>query len=534
MPRVVGMSPDGRTIVEDDNGNQIAVAADLAPNAMGALAPQSAVDISGYENIQNQLSSGGFSDPNTPYNPTSPDNPRANEALNDPRVLGMVQEPVQPEPPMDRPYVQDIAASFGVQQKPKAMPVESSPAPKEMALDGTQNKPELSSISKAYGQIAKGYDQARNAEINYQRGVTNEMMVRDQYLKDQMEEEKKIMARRQEAFDRDIQKTQAISDKYAQSEIVNPWANASTGTKIASALAIALGAVGAMNGGPNRAIQVIDKAIDDDVKLQMHNLDRLGQSYNMQRQYMRDVAENYDSQDARRSVLRQLAYQAVENKLAQYGAKKSELMASANYNDLMGKLINSKENEGLERAKKSADVMESMAKAQATLQNPSGKSVTSDQAKAGGFARRLEQAEGVFNQLENEGFDRASYSTSIGKSILPESLETEKQMQQDQAERNFVNAILRRESGAAISPSEFSSAEKQYFPRAGNSEKVKEQKRQNRMQAMAALQGEAGPALGIIPQVSNIAPNKKQQAMDWLRSNPNHPKAKEVRKALGQ
>jgi hypothetical protein len=35
---------------------------------------------------------------------------------------------------------------------------------------------------------------------------------------------------------------------------------------------------------------------------------------------------------------------------------------------------------------------------------------------------------------------------------------------QKQAEQNFINAILRKESGAAISPSEYKNAEKQYFP----------------------------------------------------------------------
>jgi hypothetical protein len=32
--------------------------------------------------------------------------------------------------------------------------------------------------------------------------------------------------------------------------------------------------------------------------------------------------------------------------------------------------------------------------------------------------------------------------------------------QQEQAERNFINAVLRKESGAAIAPSEFMSAQK--------------------------------------------------------------------------
>jgi hypothetical protein len=50
----------------------------------------------------------------------------------------------------------------------------------------------------------------------------------------------------------------------------------------------------------------------------------------------------------------------------------------------------------------------------------------------------------------------------------------------DQAKRNFVNAVLRRESGAVISPSEFENAHVQYFPVPGDSEKVLAQKKANR------------------------------------------------------
>ncbi len=53
-----------------------------------------------------------------------------------------------------------------------------------------------------------------------------------------------------------------------------------------------------------------------------------------------------------------------------------------------------------------------------------------------------------------------------------------------QAERNFGTAILRRESGAAISPSEFATMEKQYFPRPGDDEQTLKQKAQNRQTAI--------------------------------------------------
>jgi hypothetical protein len=129
---------------------------------------------------------------------------------------------------------------------------------------------------------------------------------------------------------------------------------------------------------------------------------------------------------------------------------------------------------------------------------------------AAGFARRLEQSEEVFNELANLGYNRASRQESI-MSKLPEDVQSEPLLMQTQAERNFTTAVLRRESGAAISPGEFATAEKQYFPRPGDSKAVLEQKRANRVQVMKAIQAEAGRALDQVPFVSSFpAPMQSQ------------------------
>ena len=60
--------------------------------------------------------------------------------------------------------------------------------------------------------------------------------------------------------------------------------------------------------------------------------------------------------------------------------------------------------------------------------------------------------------------------------LSPNFLKSELWQSQLQAERDFVNAVLRRESGAAIAESEFESAKKQYFPQPGDSEETIKQK----------------------------------------------------------
>jgi hypothetical protein len=158
---------------------------------------------------------------------------------------------------------------------------------------------------------------------------------------------------------------------------------------------------------------------------------------------------------------------------------------------------------GLKRKELSLKEQELARKAAETKQLPAA------QYAAGGYARRLEQAEQVFDRLAEQGYSRAESSQRLS-GILPKELQSDARQANDQAERNFVNAILRRESGAAISSAEFENAQQQYFPRPGDSPDVVAQKKANRQQAMASLQAEAGKALQQIPLVSVPAPQKKE------------------------
>lgn len=67
------------------------------------------------------------------------------------------------------------------------------------------------------------------------------------------------------------------------------------------------------------------------------------------------------------------------------------------------------------------------------------------------------------------------------------------QQQYDQAKRNFITAVLRKESGASIAPSEFANEEKKYFPQAGDTDEVIKQKQRARGLAVEAMKVQAGP-----------------------------------------
>lgn len=132
--------------------------------------------------------------------------------------------------------------------------------------------------------------------------------------------------------------------------------------------------------------------------------------------------------------------------------------------------------------------------------------VPGPKAQAANFGRRMESADQIMNDLYSKGYDRTNVVDASLASITPDSMLPGNRVQQDQGERNFLNAILRRESGAAISNSEMDSGSKQYFDRPGDDAATKQNKAANRAQAIAGLKAEAGPDAWekVTPAAQNI------------------------------
>jgi len=127
-----------------------------------------------------------------------------------------------------------------------------------------------------------------------------------------------------------------------------------------------------------------------------------------------------------------------------------------------------------------------------TPKQGASKPLNDTQAKALQFGSRMENANQIFDELAGKGVTtsipgaRAGYG--IGAAI--NALQPADRQRLDQAKRDFINAVLRRESGAAISPSEFDSAEKQYFPQPGEAPAVAEQKKRARELSMRGILAE--------------------------------------------
>lgn len=133
------------------------------------------------------------------------------------------------------------------------------------------------------------------------------------------------------------------------------------------------------------------------------------------------------------------------------------------------------------------------------------KDLTDAQGKALLFGSRARDANSTIDSLAEEGtrfpglikqnvegLPLVGNAMSAGVNMLPGFLggPNGPQQQVEQAQRDFVNAVLRRESGAVISDSEFANARKQYFPQPGDGPTVIAQKKRNRELAVSGMLAE--------------------------------------------
>lgn len=127
-----------------------------------------------------------------------------------------------------------------------------------------------------------------------------------------------------------------------------------------------------------------------------------------------------------------------------------------------------------------------------TPKQGASKPLTEGQSKALLFGSRMQEANAILDALEAKGtttsIPGARAGFGVGSAIS--AMQPAELQQLDQAKRDFINAVLRRESGAVIADSEFNNGDKQYFPQVGDSPAVIAQKKKNREVATRGILAE--------------------------------------------
>jgi len=186
-----------------------------------------------------------------------------------------------------------------------------------------------------------------------------------------------------------------------------------------------------------------------------------------------------------------------------------------------------------------------------------GKPLTETQSNAVAFGMRALEANKLATDLESKGFTntgviRTAIGGTMGQApivggkleqgvrsafnVLPEFVggPSPEQQQVDQARRNFISAVLRKESGAAIGVDEYANEERKYFPQLGDSDKVIKQKQDARKLAIQALEAQAGPSGKRLIEKGRELSTQDQEALNWANSNPTDPRSAQIKQRLGR
>jgi hypothetical protein len=130
------------------------------------------------------------------------------------------------------------------------------------------------------------------------------------------------------------------------------------------------------------------------------------------------------------------------------------------------------------------------------------KPLTEQQANALGFGIRARDAHSILSNLERSGVDSSGINYAVSDK-LPfgggYALSKDQQLYK-QAQTDFVTAVLRKESGAAIHASEFDTEARKYFPQPGDSPETIRQKNAARQRAIQVLEIQAGKDLPTDPK----------------------------------
>lgn len=138
---------------------------------------------------------------------------------------------------------------------------------------------------------------------------------------------------------------------------------------------------------------------------------------------------------------------------------------------------------------------------QMALQNQQGAAVTPGKKPIGKpdstlatFANRVSEANGILNSVEigkkGNGLTNFIFTSRKAESVFKAT----EYKQYDQARDNFITAVLRKESGAAIGKDEYETADRQYFAQVGDTQEVILQKQRNRIDTLNGLIAGAGRA----------------------------------------
>ena len=164
-------------------------------------------------------------------------------------------------------------------------------------------------------------------------------------------------------------------------------------------------------------------------------------------------------------------------------------------------------------------VKKSEAYGQKPASSSQEKPLTEDQSKANIFAQRMIRSHDIVNKIGDYSpmgikVQRATEDVPIIGDIVNSQLSSNTQ-QISNAQRDFITAVNRKESGAVITPFEIAEANRLYFPQPNDSDELIKQKIGNRVTAIKGMR-EVVPEKHRPKFSEDVNPDKNPDASDRL------------------
>ena len=308
------------------------------------------------------------------------------------------------------------------------------------------------------------------------------------------------------------------SENFKKMEFKDYWADKGTGNKILAAISIGLGSLGAGMAGRqgNTALDIINKAVDDDFARQKAAMQKAETQVNIAKENVKDAQNSRKQSFLDLEMKSAVATEAVASKyasmLAAQGVPAAQIQSNTTVLALQQRALEKKAQvqEALRK-----DVQTQVQKKVETLQvDGQGrpikeeKPLTETQGNAVTFGKRMtagirnydkagglstEGAEKIRRWVErNQVIDKSTGLMVIGAGGFVAPDLSERDRLAAQAMQEVITAGLRKDSGAAIGVSEFQNEFNSFAPRAGDSPVVVRQKRGTMTTRLAALSEQAG------------------------------------------
>ena len=301
---------------------------------------------------------------------------------------------------------QQIPAPLMTEPAPVQEPFLQSPLEQQsVAVEPTTQQPVIVEPVKAVAPPKENKEEQKQVQQAYTEGKKQAAMTigADDEFKAQQKRLADIAAQKQKAWDEGQQKLKEVDAETAKLEPKDYWADKSTGSKIAAAIAMGLGAyASAMTGTQNAPMQIINDAISRDLNLQKEKYQRAkDRGATIKSQYS-DLVARLGDQEAAELTLMNAAYKNIEMKLAAQAAATTNQVQQMNIQKLRQEIDLSKQQADAKRAEKM--MMQKLATGQAGDVNPellpedARKRYISDK-NFGGLARSEEGAKKVSESL---------------------------------------------------------------------------------------------------------------------------------------